>query len=163
MAGTPVTEEERERMRVLHGEGRSRNAIARDLGRSVETITRHCGEMGLSFDRSQTALAVAAAQVDAKARRRQISEGLLNDVERIREQLWSRYRRVDYVGRDGHRVEEVLAAPPPHEQLAYVRALGVLLDKHLKLDLHDSDSGADNARSMLGQLGEALKAVARDE
>ncbi len=148
MAGTPVTEVEREQMRALHAEGRSRNAIARELGRSVKTITRHCAEMGLSFDRSQTAQAVAAAQLDAKARRRQLADDLLGDVERLRAQIWGRYRRIEYVGREGRRVQDELDTPPPHEQLAYVRAPGLLLDKHLKLDLHDADTGTDTARSM---------------
>lgn len=51
MPGTPRSpKEERERMRVLRAEGRSRNAIARDLSPSVETATWHCGEICPSFD-----------------------------------------------------------------------------------------------------------------
>ncbi|GAA4237635.1 hypothetical protein GCM10022254_50280 [Actinomadura meridiana] len=68
MAGPPVTQREREQTRAMRAEGMSRNAIAREISRSVDTVSRHCEDMGLSLDRDAIAAATQAASIKAKAR-----------------------------------------------------------------------------------------------
>jgi hypothetical protein len=103
MTGTPLTEEEIERIRELQEQGRSRNEIARELGHSPGTVTNHCPHVGLSFDRTQVIEANRARRADAETRRRELTENLLDDVERIRQRMWARYTWVQYVGPDGVR------------------------------------------------------------
>ena len=42
MAGRPLTDAEKARIRELHATGATRNAIARALGRSAGAISNHC-------------------------------------------------------------------------------------------------------------------------
>ncbi|MGP4019968.1 helix-turn-helix domain-containing protein [Saccharopolyspora sp. 5N708] len=72
-ASRPVTEQERERVRELHAQGKTRNAIAKIMGRSPGTISTIARELGLAFDRSATAAASAAKAADNKARRVEIA------------------------------------------------------------------------------------------
>lgn len=48
----PVTDEERERVRQLHAEGKGRNEIAEILGRGGRTISTIAKDLGLSFSRA---------------------------------------------------------------------------------------------------------------
>ncbi|MCI2424110.1 helix-turn-helix domain-containing protein [Saccharopolyspora sp. K220] len=56
-------------MRELHAQGKTRNDIAREIGRSPSTVSRLAHAAGLSFDRSKTAAATQAKQRDNAARR----------------------------------------------------------------------------------------------
>nr|WSX76182.1 helix-turn-helix domain-containing protein [Streptomyces sp. NBC_00899] len=48
-AFTPVTDEERERIRELHAQGLGRNEIARTIGRGTRTVSIQAAAMGLTF------------------------------------------------------------------------------------------------------------------
>ncbi len=65
----PLSDTEQARIGELHAAGASRNDIAKDLGRSGDTITRYCRKHGLAFDRAGVAAATAAKAKDAAARR----------------------------------------------------------------------------------------------
>lgn len=160
MRGTPLSDEEIERIRELHAQGRTRNEIAREIERSPGTVTNHCNRMGLSFDRTPVMQANRARRADAETRRRELVENLLDDAERIRQRLWGRYTQIQYVGRDGIRREDELTEPPPHEQLAYARTLHVLLTQHAKLAAMDDDGGLTGALEGLKTLGTALVELA---
>jgi hypothetical protein len=160
MTGTPLSDEEIERIQELHEQGRTRNEIARELGRSPGTITNHCNRLGLSFDRTQVIAMNRARRADAETRRRELTENLLDDAERIRQRMWNRFTQVQYVGRDGVRREDELEEPPPHEQLAYARTMNVLLTQHAKLAAMDDDGGLTGALEGLKSLGSALVSLA---
>lgn len=74
----------REQMTLLVSEGLSCNAVAKRLGVSPSTISRHAKAAGLSFERSQTARAVEAARMDAAGRRAEVGAALLEDISRGR-------------------------------------------------------------------------------
>lgn len=120
-------------------EGMTRNAIAREVGVSPSTVSNLCASAKppIHFDRSATKVAVQAAVLDAKARRGQISEGLLDDVTTIRARLFSPIERTHHSVTDGTVRYE--APPTPGEIRELATALGILLDKHLVLVKTDSD------------------------
>lgn len=76
--------DQRQNMTSLISSGKSCNAIARELGVSPSTVSRHAKAAGLTFDRSLTAKAVEAARIDAASRRAEVGAGLLEDISRAR-------------------------------------------------------------------------------
>ncbi|ASO21557.1 hypothetical protein FHR81_003200 [Actinoalloteichus hoggarensis] len=66
---SPITDTERDRVAAPHAAGRARAAIARALGRSPSTVGKIASAARLSWDRTATASAIAAKQIDNMARR----------------------------------------------------------------------------------------------
>ncbi|WP_326755109.1 hypothetical protein OIE73_28745 [Streptomyces hirsutus] len=160
MAGTPFTEEEQERLRQLHADGLSRNAIAEAMGRPKVTISRWAERLGLSFDREAVRAATDARQVDLKDRRQRIQEQLLGLAERSIERAQTRYLVHGWT-HTGESVAEWLQQPPAKETKDLTLAASSALTSALKLAQADAESGVQEARSMLGDLGEALTRVAQ--
>lgn len=119
--------------------GESCSGIARALGVARSTVSRWCAaaDPPVTFDRARTRAATEARTEDAKARRARISDGLLDDVETLRAQLFTERTRVHYSVTGGR--QEYTAPPTPDEIRNLVVSLGVLLDKHIVLARHDSD------------------------
>jgi len=125
---------------------------ARRLKTSRTTIARRRKTLGLESDRTQTAAANEARRVDAKARRTAIAEGLLDDAEKLREQLFAPTVAFNFGGKDNTYEEHHLSEPTFADKLKIVQAVGVVVDRHIKLVEHDSDTGISEATSMLDQL-----------
>jgi phosphoglycolate phosphatase-like HAD superfamily hydrolase len=101
-----VSEEERETLRRLHAEGKGRNEIARQLGRSAGTVTNIASELGLSFDRSATKKASEARAAYAEE------------------------RRLELIGKGFDKADDMLAAiADAGEFQKWSVALGTLVDK----------------------------------
>lgn len=84
----PITDRDREQVRRLHAEGKSRNAIARAIGRSAATVSKIAGQEGLTFSGgARVAAATEARRADAAARRELLADesldGALRQVERV--------------------------------------------------------------------------------
>jgi hypothetical protein len=139
MAGTPLTDAERDQIRQLHADGRGCNAIARQLGRDRSTISRAAAEMGLSFDRAQTRQATAARVDDAKHKRAVLAEQLLDDALRLREQLWKPCTVHSFGGRDNTYAEHQVAEPPFRDKRDILASVGLAVDKHARLIELDRD------------------------
>jgi len=141
---------------------KSRNAIARDHGVSDQTVSNIANEAGITdpFSRLRTENATRARQSDMAARRAQIAEMLLNDIQRLRDRAWEPYDVVT-TGQDGAEIT-TLPLPPLRDAQAAYTSIAISLDKHLALVRHDGDSGGDleSARSLLGDLGRALGVAA---
>ncbi|KAB2384740.1 helix-turn-helix domain-containing protein [Actinomadura montaniterrae] len=157
-ARRPVTQAERTAVAELHAQGLSRGAIARKLKRSADTVGRIAADQGLTWDRSRTAKAVAAKQEDNRARRARISAGLLDDAEWLRERM--RAESIQVVSTPKGPSQVLLALPPARDTRDFMVAATSALKAHADLERIDSGSGADQAKSMLGQLGEALQLAA---
>ncbi|MFM9368083.1 helix-turn-helix domain-containing protein [Streptomyces sp. Da 82-17] len=75
----PITDRDREQVRRLHAEGKSRNAIARAIGRSAATVSKIAREAGLTFTGgARVAAATEARRADAAARREQLADDALD-------------------------------------------------------------------------------------
>ncbi|MER5759582.1 helix-turn-helix domain-containing protein [Streptomyces sp. NPDC002082] len=75
----PIRERDREQVRRLHSEGKSRNQIARLTGRSAATVSKIAKAEGLTFSGgARVAAATEARRADAAARREQLADEALD-------------------------------------------------------------------------------------
>lgn len=158
---SPIDDYTRERILEDIDHGRlGRNAIARKYRVAAGTVTNIANENGRAdaFDRSAVESATRARTADLKARRANLAEGLLEDVELLRDRAWDAYEHT-VATKDG--VETVTLDRPPLSEVrnAYA-AIGIATDKHLALLKHDTEQSSGPARSLLAGLGEALTAAA---
>lgn len=157
MAAGPVTDADREAVRRLHGEGRPRNVIAREIGRSGSTVSKIAAGLGLSFDRAETtAVATAARSADLASRRVALAEKLHDDAERLREQLWAPCIIGQFGGKENDWNEVPRDRPPFADQRQIMGAVSVAVDKSMKLAPPDTGDSSEQVRSMLADLGAAL-------
>jgi hypothetical protein len=135
---------------------KSRNQIARDHGISASSVTVIARGAGIAdaFDRSKTKDATRAREDDCRALRAALKLDLLGDAQRFRERAWSRYQVV--VGTpEGAEIVNLDLPPLPDARAAYT-AIGIAVDKSIRLEQHDSDEGGVSAvdewlRGMLGE------------
>lgn len=147
-----ITDAERERVQQLHARGLGRNDIARELGRSVSTISAVAKQLGLSFDRSKTAAATAAKVVDAKAKRAQLMTDLLDDAEKLRAQLFAQAHVYAFGGKENTFAEAYIDQPSFRDQRDIMAAVNTALGASLRLDQHDGDGSNETVGSLLGSL-----------
>lgn len=160
----PLTEDEVHRIHVLHARGMGRNDIARDLKRSGETISRYAVREGLSFSRGgEVEAATKARSADVAVRRIALAEALLTDAENLRKQLWSETTVFNFGGKDNTYAERTVDEPPAGDKRMIMTAIGVAIDRSLKLAPPQDDSGAEQARSMVGQLMAGLGELYREQ
>ena len=155
----PITDEDRRRVRELHAAGKGRNAIARALGRSGQTISKLADELGLSFDRSAVVRATEAAKADAAAKRAALMHHYLDDAAKLRQRIWEARVYWDWGGKDHAYDEKHVDEPIPADQLKLMQASAMAADRSMKLELHDADKGAEDGKSMLGSLAAGLQAA----
>jgi hypothetical protein len=155
--GAPLTPQERDRIAQLAADGMSRNDIVRETGRSAGTVTKVVRDAGGTFDRTATVAATKAKQLDAKARRAALKLDLLEDAERLRLRLWEPATVV--VSTPKGPAEVRLPLPQARDARDIMGAVQAAVRSHVDLDRLDVSDGAENAKSMLGQLGEALQIV----
>ncbi len=117
----------------------SRNAIAKDVGVSPSTVSRICAEATppITFDRSATAVAVQAVQMDHKAERARISTRLIQEIVGLLTLMHAPHVVVGWY--EGSASEHVLDRPTSGDVKNYMTTIGIALDKHLALVKHDSD------------------------
>ncbi len=135
--------------------------IASKHGISPSTVTKLAKDSGANnaFERSQTAKATHAVVEDNRSRRARIASELLDDVARFRERAWSKYTYYER-GSDGPELVTLELPPLKEAKEAYV-AIGISLQRHAELEKLDADRGDEGARSMLGDLAEALEHASR--
>lgn len=158
----PLTEDEIEQIKQLHSEGKSRNQIAKEIGRSPASVTKVTKQLGLAFDESKTVEATAARVQAMKARRIDLAEQLLGDVEKMRDRLWSPHQ---YYERSGDSMIPItLPLPPLRDARDGYAALQIALKGHLELISESTDTGIEGKRSVLANLIDGIKkAVAEDK
>ncbi len=152
------------RLKALHRTGNSRNAIAQKLGVSPSTVSNHAKRLGLSFDRNETAAAVAAHQVDLKARRAAIKERIYARIEKNLTRLEDAdgYTYSLVMPGSGESASYVATQtdtdPPSGDERNHMSVITGYLATVIKLEQVDNDGGATEAASMLSRLYDALTA-----
>lgn len=151
------TDAELRKLKKLHAEGLSLNACARALRRPVSTVRDNAVKLGLSWDRSKTAAAVAAAQTDMAARRAALAESLLQDAERIREQMWTSTTVYNFGGKDNDYNEKTFEQAPADIKRTLMQTASTALTAHLRLVDHAAKDSHDDARDVVLQFGIAVR------
>jgi len=137
----PLTAATKARIRKLAREGKSRNAIAREVGVGAATVTRVCqsAKPPISFDRTATAAAVQAKGIDLKAARAELSGKAIDEVRRLFD-LMTTPHEVIHWDKDGFMHRGEIERPTSGDVKNYATAIGILTDKHLALVKHDADA-----------------------
>lgn len=156
---TPVTDEDRAEIIRLHGEGYGRNEIARRTGRAQRTVSVICAEEGLVFDASMTEDATRHRVAQLAALRADTAIDLHLDALKLTQQMWEPAKIYNFGGKDNTFNWKDVDQPPAVDKKNLMAAAGIALEKSLKLVPPADDAGADDARSMLGQLMRGLKAA----
>ncbi|MDF3313459.1 helix-turn-helix domain-containing protein [Rhodococcus sp. T2V] len=135
----------------LHSEGLSQAAIARTLQVSASTVARAAEAAGLTFDRTRTAPATAASQVDAKTRREtlvnQLHEGNAAALTKIGESLAAgEFGPRDLVTLLGVGIDKLTKLSPPVDPHAEgIQAAHGLLDQFVvAIDTYQEIRAAEN-------------------
>lgn len=157
------TFEDGSRARVLFDQGKSCNAIAKELGVSPSTISAWAKREGLSFDRSATEDAVAANRVSRAARRAGIIDRLYTRTETVLDRLEAETYTytVTIPGKGSETIED--SAPPAADERSLSSAINAYLTLAAKLELVDDGDGLSPVESMLGRLAQRFGLVAADE
>lgn len=141
----PITDLDREQVRRLHTEGKSRNQIARSIGRGAATVSKIASELGLTFaGGARVVAATEARRADAAARRAQLADDAL----------------------DGAlvQVERVGAADSARDARDYATAARALTEVHAKVaELARTSGTGSTGGSMLDRLADALLGPTGDD
>lgn len=148
----PLTDKDRQHILKLHQEGLSRNAIAKKTGRGLATITRTVHAAGRTFDRRTPLEATANAAADRKTRRNQLMDDLLTDAAKLRTQLWQPTKLVNFGGKDNTLAETTLDEPLFVDKKNIMSAVGMAVDRLIKLEALDAENGKTEVESMLIKL-----------
>ncbi|MFJ8224950.1 helix-turn-helix domain-containing protein [Streptomyces griseus] len=157
----PVTDQERETVRQLHAEGLGRNAIAKQLKRSGRTISEIAGELGISFAAraGQVAAATEVRQADLADRRARLAEQLQDDAERMRAQLWVPTTVWSFGGKENTYEDHEFPEAPADVKRTLMSAVGIAVDRSLKLVPPKDESGVEEGLALITQLMSGLTAV----
>ncbi|MFM9613903.1 helix-turn-helix domain-containing protein [Streptomyces niveiscabiei] len=162
----PLTDDDRRRVRELHAQGKARNEIAREIGRSPSTVSKIAGSFDppLSFDRAaEVEAATRVRTADLAARRTSLAVDLQGDAERMRAQLWERSVHGEFAGKEGDWHQVTLDRPRFVDQRQIIAAVQTAVGTSLRLAPIEGGEDAEQVRSMLGTLGEALTQAAHDQ
>ncbi|MFD7121916.1 helix-turn-helix domain-containing protein [Streptomyces sp. NPDC059922] len=162
----PITDDDRRRVRELHAQDKSRNEIAREIGRSPSTVSKIAGqfEPPLTFDRApQVEAATRVRTADLAARRASLALDLQGDAERLRGQLWSPTIYGEFAGKEGNWQQVDLDRPRFVDQRQIIASVQTAVGTSLRLAPAEGGENAEQVRSMLGVLGEALTQAANDD
>ncbi len=143
-------------LKKLHADGHGRNEIAKMMGRPPGTIKRHADELGLSWDRSATAVAVQARVARMAEKRQRLAEALLDASLRAVEDLDLPATVVE-LSRECEWVEHTTARPNAADQQRLMTVAGIGSQRHRDLVDMDSDRGASAAVSLIEGLVSGLR------
>lgn len=145
-------------LRDIKAGGQSRNQIARTHGVAASTVGKIATDEGIddAFDRTHALKGARAKAIDNRAKRAQLESDLLDDAQKFRERAWSMYKVV-VGGTEGAEVVE-LDLPPLQDARAAYTAIGIIVDKSVAIEKHDSGDDAEAAKSVLAAVMDGLVA-----
>lgn len=151
----PVSQEERERIVAALRANPNAYAAAKQFGRARSTILGIAKTEGIDLDRSATKSATEARRAEAAASRARLAELILDDVHRLREQLWKPCIVYSFGGKENTYNEHELDRPDFRGQQAIMTSVGIGVDKLVALERIDSTSEGE-ARGLIVALVESL-------
>lgn len=146
------------RRHVAAGLSISKTAVA--MSRSESAVKDHAKQLGLVWNREAPMAATTALLQDTKARRARFREELMDDLERLKAQMFSPVTVYNFGGKDNTFEEAVIDQPPIADQLRLVQAMQVGVNTIDKLEQMDADQGVVDTVGLLDQIGDAIKAAA---
>lgn len=146
------TADELERVRDLHSEGMSCRQIASEMGRAFSAVSRHCRDMGLTFNTERTNEATEVRVTANRARRAVLETRFLDEAANLLDQLHHPHLVYNF-SKDNDFATQELDEPDVAAKAALIRAAGVAVDKAVKLaDTDKATAEAQVGKSMVGAL-----------
>ncbi|WP_329424008.1 hypothetical protein [Streptomyces sp. NBC_01268] len=156
-----VTEADEEKVRELHGQGLGRNEIARRIGRGQRTVSVIAARLGLEFDTTMAEEATRHRVAQLAEKRAILADALMDDALRLSEQVWEEATIHSFGGKDHTYNSAVIDEPLAADKRALMAAATNAAAQSVRLVPPAADSGAAEARSMVGKLFQGLAEVAQ--
>lgn len=135
------------------------NGIARELGWSPATISKWAKGEGLNFDRTKTAVAVAAQRIDRAAARADIIDRMYKRSQKVLSRLEADLFVFYVAGGEGaERITE--SEPPAGDEKNLAASIGIYVQNATKLEAVDAGDGVEKAHSVLDALAAGFAAAA---
>lgn len=161
------TDKETDQLKKLHADGVSCHAIAKEMGWSKATVSRHAVRLGLNFDRELTAQAVEAFIIDRKIVRAKLIDDLYERSQYLLGTLnaprnGGKYRTLVPVGGGAQTSMDLNHVPAPDER-NIANSISSYLAKAEALEKIDNDGGLTESKSLLGGIAQAIKDSVKDQ
>lgn len=156
--GRPIDDRDREQVRRLHAKGKSRNEIAKTIGRSPSTVSKIAASLDppLTFDRAaEVAVATQVRRADLAARRTALAVTLHDIAERELAKMTEPHLYFEWGGKDHTYAQKWQDEPTPADRRTMMATAGAALDRSLKL-APSRDEAGERSRSVIGRLMEGL-------
>lgn len=135
----PLTDAERARIVELCEEGWSCSRIAGEIGRSKDSVSRVAAEHGHRFDGARQLQRARKARSGYGAEARaELAQRLMDEANRLLDQLHEPHVAFNFGGRDNTYAEETLDEPPIREKRDLVLAAQVCSREVREIDKHDN-------------------------
>jgi hypothetical protein len=154
-----VTQDDYDLVRRLHAEGLGRNEIGRRINRAQRTVSVIAAELGLEFDTTMTEEATRHRVAQLAALRAETAIDLHVDAMRLTQAMWEPGKVFAFGGRDNVYRDHDVDEPPAIDKKNLMAAAGIALEKSMKLVPPVTETGEDDARSMLGKMMTGLQQV----
>ncbi|MFG2900965.1 hypothetical protein ACGFZH_28250 [Streptomyces zaomyceticus] len=155
----PVGEADEEAVRQLHAEGLGRNEIARRMGRGTRTVSVIAARLGLEFTTEQTEKATKHRMAQLAEKRAILAEALTDDALRLSAQVWEPATVFNFGGKDNTFEKREMPEPPAADKRALMSAATTAAAQSLRLVPPVTETGEDDAKSMLGKVLSGLTQV----
>lgn len=159
----PLTDTERERIADLCRQGKTCTAIAREVGRSPDTISRIARQIGHRFGHTNAARAREARSAYSAERRAELAARFTEEAERLLDQMHQPHLAFNFGGKDNDYNERTLPEPPVEAKRMLMQAAREAIRTVLDIDRHDNraDHGASVVDDWLRSvIGESVQAAA---
>ena len=143
----------------LFDEGFSCNAIARALDASPSTVSRWAKNEGLSFDRSQTEMAVRAHTIDTAEDRLLLAKMMMTNAFDSLGMLDGSFEVYNFGGKDNDFNSQILDSAPIEARRSAQVIAGVAFDKATRVIERDN-GGLDDAVGVLDAAAASFAAAA---
>ncbi len=160
MATGPWSAEDQEALRRMIADGVPQSEIGRRLGRTRGAVANQAAKLGVRSDRTDTVRATEAKILDARALRAQLKLDLLMDAQKLRARMWEPATVYNIGGKDNTYTEHEVEEPPYRDKLSIMQAASTAIDRSLKIEQHDADTGIAEATSLLDMFAAAIEAAA---
>lgn len=160
--GHGLTPDEVDRIKAGHAAGKSCNAIARELGRSPSTVSKHADRLGLSWADKQPRAATIAKQASNRDRRATLVARLYTRAERILDRLEADRFKLVGMDKDGYARTNTIDADaiPGAEERALTGMVVNALVAAARLEAIDAaHTGAGDARGLFAAFEPGLQAA----
>ena len=155
-----LTAAKRKQILKLHGEGLSRNEIARQAKVSPSSVSKICHAAGGAFDRTLTKDASAARRVDFGEARLNLADRMNKAANDMLDMLDKPFTVYNFGGKDNTFASEVLDSVPVDARRTIITSSAIVFDKITRI-VEQSDDGLDEAVGVVDALAAGFAEVAR--